>query len=1194
MKPDQSSKHLQGIVDVTLLAPIRPGLIDALDTRTYTTRLKLLLRTLNSLRSATRELAAFRPFSDGAERIRTIHSFRLAILEPEQKLLLAVTFDRAWEPYVRIIWRDVGTLLDVIFCNCVGYVSAHHHGVAEYFEWVRKAQVEAQFFYNASSLTVDDLQYLRKTERLHRDVPRAPQAGDPSANPELDALELVIDDPEEVAWKTAQAHLAPAGAPPGPETTQTTGLRALAALYRLTDLYPADRGDGEYLLRATHEILKEFRELDTQLLFPAGTNERDRFKSQLEWFERPVQARSRVARQKSAALPQDIQGGILTGYADVTHGCLVLISVVDPDKARAFLALLPVTTELSAQAGGPYCNIGVTFQGLRRLGVPVQDLDRLPKEFREGMEARAGLLGDFRTNHPRNWALPERNWPQGNAAGKIAARVQMTEVDIVIQFRLASPLVGDDHRIVGNPAHPLHGKVAALDDPKLGMAVLSVEAMRRYIVPNEPYAREHFGFADGISQPAIGLDPEQVEWSNITPEGELFHGYVNANGDRPVCDPLLVNGTFLVIRKLRQDIPALNGVLDKHKAQMLPDDLKARMVGRTLDGEALAKPGMPPDNDFNYEADSSGALCPFQAHIRRVNPRTPRKTDRLSQPTVPRIMRRGLSYGPQFNGTNPDDERGLIFMAYNASIAEQFEVVQRWLSGGNSTGTYSEQGDPLLGVPLEGDPRTFRFQHDGKMVRVELGADPFVVLEWGAYLFVPSPAALQLIAKLHNPVVSPEAAAGEKIVQQLLALEASGTPKGEVIAGWKACLEDIDARLSGDNAAVWAAIRENHDGVLRSAYGVLVAGKDLVMKVFRNVDEYYSVRGYHERMEKSIGGNYLGLDYGDAYERQSKLANQAIQSVTERAAFDKARDLAKKQLGAWLGVGNNKATFDVRELSDEVLADLAKFWFDIPDGRYIRRGGWDWVPAPQRVPEGPRCPGDFTSPSRYLFSPDPGAAAAEYGQVHGRTLLEAMTTFVKFRRTAGSPVLTGALSKAMFAAISDNDQLARTLVGALMGFLPTVDGNLRSVLYEWVDDKTLWRVQEALLSCPNQATDPYAAADKVLREPLMRTMQLRPVPDLVWRTAVKDHHLGREAIAIDDRIVVGIVSATQEDLARNAPADVYPVFGGNRNATTGAIPTHACPAYAMAMGVLLGTISGLLEKGTLHPTPSPTGLTLKS
>ena len=48
-------------------------------------------------------------------------------------------------------------------------------------------------------------------------------------------------------------------------------------------------------------------------------------------------------------------------------------------------------------------------------------------------------------------------------------------------------------------------------------------------------------------------------------------------------------------------------------------------------------------------------------------------------------------------------------MAYNASIAEQFEVIQRWITGGNTTGVASWQSDPLMGVAQEGDPRTFSF-----------------------------------------------------------------------------------------------------------------------------------------------------------------------------------------------------------------------------------------------------------------------------------------------------------------------------------------------------------------------------------------------------------------------------------------------------------------------------------------------------
>ena len=91
-------------------------------------------------------------------------------------------------------------------------------------------------------------------------------------------------------------------------------------------------------------------------------------------------------------------------------------------------------------------------------------------------------------------------------------------------------------------------------------------------------------------------------------------------------------------------------------------------------------------------------------------------------------------------------------------------------------------------------------------------------------------------------------------------------------------------------------------------------------------------------------------------------------------------------------------------------------------------------------------------------------------------------------------------------------------------------------------------------------------------------MQKRPVPDIVWRTAKVKHDLGPVAVQPGDKIAIGIVSATQEKLLAGE-ANVYPVFGGERKENG---PTHACPAYAAGMGVLLGMVSGLLEAGTLR------------
>ena len=310
---------------------------------------------------------------------------------------------------------------------------------------------------------------------------------------------------------------------------------------------------------------------------------------------------------------------------------------------------------------------------------------------------------------------------------------------------------------------------------------------------------------------------------------------------------LLRDGSFLALRKLRQDIEELEEVLYRTTRQAIdaaaPGDpapvamretLLAKMMGRWPTGHPKAGLPLtqvpPPDpllNDFNYDYDTQGQQCPFHAHIRRANPRV-RVTRADGGVRPPRIVRRGMSYGPP---VKPDDtqaaqqERGLVFMAYNASLGEQFEVVQRWLAGGNSSGSYSGDSDPFLGLAEPGRLRHFRFEHEGQTVRMALdGSDrlhdeprPFVRLEWGAYFFAPSKKALANLqdwAAKHyrKPLVTWSAEDGEKEIARLRDIE-SRQGEAEAMAAWKTALEDPDSqprisptRRSGRRSAIATAV----------------------------------------------------------------------------------------------------------------------------------------------------------------------------------------------------------------------------------------------------------------------------------------------------------------------------------------------------------------------------------------------------
>jgi Dyp-type peroxidase family len=1214
----RSSKHLEGVSDLTLSAPIRPGFIDAFESVTYETRLRLIMKALFKIRSTAREHSLIKPFVDTAERIQALLDFRLAIIEDTEprRLLLSATFDRPFEPYMRLIWDPLGPLLDVIFCNCEGYVTATEHGFPDYLAWVRESQIDSNFFYGANGISVNDIQYLLKIERLQRE---GGHRYSPSA--------VTGDNPEAIARKVRERE---------PEKTNRLGLQALVGLYKLTDFYPADRPeeDGKYLRWATQHLLAGWGRSDLGRLA-------ELVPEQLAWFEQPrLPARTLCSATRIDYRPKQIQGGIVDSYGSderpVVHGALLLMRILDARKARAFIGGLPIQAEgAAAPADDIFLNLAFTRAGLENIGVAGAEIDRFPHEFREGMDERAGLLGDVRANHPRRWNLPERNWPARAAGDPARVRVEIPEIDLIVQLRTTRS--HESEYEVGDDTHPLHERILALaaNPGESGVQLLSVEAMRR--ADFGPEGRDHFGFVDGISQPKpVGGTPSRI--NDEVPRGDILLGYPNSSNDCPQpASAILDNGTFLVIRKLSQDRRALDAFLKEKVALLGPpiteELLLGKMMGRDRDGRPLAVRGASAKfNKFEYSRDKRGSGCPFQAHIRRTNPRD-RKEDNNGRPT-PRLLRRGLSYGPPYKESEPRSvQRGIFFMAYNASIAEQFEVIQRWVNGGNSTGVASWQSDPLMGVGgEEGDRRTFRFVHRRKTYRVDV-PDPFIALQWGVYLFVPSMAAIRAIVEAPQDLEQAREAAetrqaekGRKIIARLLE-QAAGGPDGRRIAavGWKTCLEDFtskDPGEQGDGPAVWAAIRLHHGGALRVPYGiveegetprdaVLVASKELVMKVFRDPNGHYSMRGQMERMKQSFGAIFLGLDESAVYHAKADAVNDAILRIDERTAFKVARMVAKEWRSKVFAVfedkyGERSGELDLRrDFITAVLAGVCNAWFGIPDNlprgaeagkandvcdpNHVDAGGWGWAsPGSGPGERKPRCPGDYMATSRYCFYPDPTARVQAYGKEHGKALRAGVRAHFDALRAANWPP-KAPLAYIMSRQFPTSDELARTLIGVMTGFLPPTDGSLRWTLYDWLDEKTLWRAQTDLISHPSP--DPFTRASEALRPHLARSMQKRPSPDMLWRTATRDHRLGGVDVEADDRVFIGIVSALAEDETAGI-TDIYPIFGGERHATPRKPedrdhPLHACPAYKFALGTMMGMLSVLLESGRIEALPSP-------
>jgi Dyp-type peroxidase family len=279
--------------------------------------------------------------------------------------------------------------------------------------------------------------------------------------------------------------------------------------------------------------------------------------------------------------------------------------------------------------------------------------------------------------------------------------------------------------------------------------------------------REHFGYTDGLAQPAIEEAPSENDAGQGVPRrfrsqrslalGEFVHGYRNEDGILPAGPPppFERNGTFMVFRKLQQDVPRFRQLLRELADEDFNGDedlTAAKLAGRWPDGTPLvvrpssSSPAKRPRNEelnaFDYRADPHGYTCPVGAHIRRANPR-----DSMNGGAVRtrrhRIIRRGMPYGAALAPGEVDDaERGLLFVCFNASISRQFEVVNGWLRDG-APFSLGRDGD-VITRNGSGDSGKVTFQGSVPVLsRVEA---PLVRTRGGEYLFLPSVSALRALA----------------------------------------------------------------------------------------------------------------------------------------------------------------------------------------------------------------------------------------------------------------------------------------------------------------------------------------------------------------------------------------------------------------------------------------------------------------
>jgi len=180
--------------------------------------------------------------------------------------------------------------------------------------------------------------------------------------------------------------------------------------------------------------------------------------------------------------------------------------------------------------------------------------------------------------------------------------------------------------------------------------------------------------------------------------------------------------------------------------------IAAKVIGRWRNGSPLElSPDAPDDatrdaEDFGYASDASGMKCPFSAHTRVANPRD-EPVDAADQP-VPRIIRRGMPYGPAWGQGDPNADRGLIGLFLCGALDGQFELLYGWMNTNNFSDLFGPGFDTQDAVvanhQLAGADGSFAMPTSKGTIKVKL--PQFLTTRGTAYCLLPSIGSLQSIA----------------------------------------------------------------------------------------------------------------------------------------------------------------------------------------------------------------------------------------------------------------------------------------------------------------------------------------------------------------------------------------------------------------------------------------------------------------
>lgn len=466
----------------------------------------------------------------------------------------------------------------------------------------------------------------------------------------------------------------------------------------------------------------------------------------------PIDLGAALAWEKASAdekrMLEDLQGNILKGHGR-EHTQNIFFHI-DPKKSAAGRSFIRSISQwvksashqlgeskkyrLYHQDAGAFVGVMISASGYAALGIPDNQIP--PEEaFRSGLKNRQDILKD-----PKVEA-----WDEGFQSdihgmiligGSDESQVRKTRRSIL----KTKP---DSVTIVG---------------AETGLAMKN----------SNGDGIEHFGYVDGRSQPLLLVEDIKKEETK--------------NGGIDIWDPtfplkqVLVNcpggllkdlsfGSYFVFRKLEQNVKGFKEKEEEIAAQFGLTGADAELAGAMIVGrfengvpvvlQQTDKLENPVRNNFDFSDDIQGNKCPFHSHIRKTNPRGDSVREfgvrfgvTLEDERSHIMARRGITYGARNAKIDADGQIvelkdkpiggvGLLFMAYQSDITNQFEFTQ--ISWANSPKFVKDDAgiDPVIG---QGENPTSQQQPVkwGEDDKKKIDFQGFVSMKGGEYFFAPS------------------------------------------------------------------------------------------------------------------------------------------------------------------------------------------------------------------------------------------------------------------------------------------------------------------------------------------------------------------------------------------------------------------------------------------------------------------------